>query len=191
MRIVAGAHRGRTLVAPKGQSTRPTADRTRQALFNVLEHAAWSPGLIGVRVLDLFAGSGALGIEALSRGAKHCLLVDNDAGAVAAIHDNIAALRLGAAAAVQRRDATKPTARPPGEAPFDLVFLDPPYAKGLAEPTLAALTGGGWLEEEALVVVERGAGESDLVASDLTLIDTRTWGAARMWFLKPAPAKPA
>src|SRR5882724_11239047 len=95
MRIVAGTHRGRVLVAPKGHSTRPTADRTRQALFNVLEHAAWSPGLEGRRVIDLFAGSGALGLEALSRGASFCRFVDNDEGAREAIKRNVDGLGVG------------------------------------------------------------------------------------------------
>src|SRR5258708_6454103 len=96
MRIVGGMHRGRALVAPKGQLTRPTADRTRQALFNVLEHAAWAPGIVGRRTVDLFAGAGALGLEALSRGAAWCLSVDSDAGARAATLRNLEVLRLGA-----------------------------------------------------------------------------------------------
>ena len=107
MRIVAGAHRGRTLVAPKGHSTRPTADRTRQALFNVLEHAPWGGPVEGLRVIDLFAGSGALGLEALSRGAAFCLLVDNDPVAVEAITENAAALRLEDRCAARRLDATR------------------------------------------------------------------------------------
>lgn len=111
MRIVAGAHRGRSLVAPKGHSTRPTADRARQALFNVLEHASWgapgSPGLTGLRAIDLFAGSGALGLEALSRGAAFCLFADSDAAAAAAIAANIGALCLEDRSAVRRWDATR------------------------------------------------------------------------------------
>jgi 16S rRNA (guanine966-N2)-methyltransferase len=107
MRIVAGAHRGRSLVAPKGHSTRPTADRARQALFNVLEHAPWSPGLAGLQVLDLFAGSGALGLEALSRGAAFCLFADTDPAAAAANAANLAALRLEDRAIVRRWDATR------------------------------------------------------------------------------------
>ena len=164
MRIVAGDHRGRVLVAPKGQSTRPTADRTRQALFNVLEHAAWSPGLEGARTLDLFAGSGALGLEALSRGAGFCLFIDSDPAAAGAVGDNLAALRLADRGAVRRNDATRLAALGAGEAPFDLAFLDPPYARGLAEPALAALLSGAWLAPEALVVVERGESEPVLAA---------------------------
>ena len=188
MRIVAGVHRGRTLVAPKGHSTRPTADRTRQALFNVLEHAVWSPGLEGARVADLFAGSGALGLEALSRGAAFCRFIDTDPAAITAIGDNIATLRLGERAAVGRSDAARLASLEIGAPPFDLVFMDPPYAKGLAKPTLAGLRGGHWLADDALVVVERGAAEPDLDAPGFAVLDTRSWGAARVWFLRPSSA---
>lgn len=183
MRIVAGEHRGRVLVAPKGQSTRPTADRTRQALFNVLGHAAWSPDLDGARVLDLFAGSGALGLEAVSRGAASCLFVDSDPLAAAAVAENIATLRLGHRCAVRRNDATRLSPLGPGEAPFEVVLLDPPYALGLAEPTLAALLHGGWLAPDALVVVERGASEPEMIAPGYAVLDSRAWGVARVSFL--------
>ena len=175
-------------MAPKGQSTRPTADRTRQALFNVLEHAAWSPGPDGARVLDLFAGSGALGLEALSRGAAFCLFVDSDPAAAAAIGDNVATLKLAPRCAVRRNDATRLTARGVGEAPFDLAFLDPPYARGLVEPALAVLLAGGWLTPQALVAVERGASEPAPAAPGYTVHDSRTWGAARISFLGLAAA---
>ncbi len=188
MRIVAGAHRGRTLVAPKGHSTRPTADRTRQALFNVLEHATWSPGLEDARVADLFAGSGALGLEALSRGATFCRFIDTDPEAMSAIGDNIATLRLGDRAEVGQADAARLAPLEAEAPPFDLVFLDPPYAKSLAEPALAGLASGRWLADEALVVVERGAGEPDLEAPGFAVLDTRSWGAARVWFLRPGLA---
>jgi 16S rRNA (guanine966-N2)-methyltransferase len=186
MRIVAGAQRGRTLVAPKGHSTRPTADRTRQALFNVLEHAAWGPGLGGGRVIDLFAGSGALGLEALSRGGAFALLVDDDPAAITAIGDNIRSLGLDGCCAVLRRDAARlPPRALAGQAePFDLAFLDPPYAKGLVEPALAALRQGGWLAPEALVVVEQGAGEAEPAVEGFEVLDGRLWGAARVWFLE-------
>ncbi len=188
MRIVAGAHRGRVLVAPKGQSTRPTADRTRQAVFNVLEHAAWSPGLEGLRVIDLFAGSGALGLEALSRGAAATLFVDSDPGAVGAMAENIAALRLQDRATVRRRDAARPVTRDDAGGPFDLAFLDPPYARGLVEPALAGLITGGWLADGAVAVVERGAAEPAPDAPGYALLDSRSWGAARVWFLKVGAA---
>lgn len=187
MRIVAGAHRGRVLTAPNGRGTRPTADRTRQALFNVLEHARWAPDLAGARVADLFAGSGALGLEALSRGADACLFVDDDPAAVAAIRANVAALGQDTRSVIRRADARK--LGPRGEAaPFDLAFLDPPYALGLCEPALAALLAGTWLAPGALAVAERGAGEPDMVAPGYEIVDSRAWGAARVWFLRAADA---
>jgi len=184
MRIVAGEFRGRTLVAPKGHSTRPTADRTRQAIFNVLDHAAWSPGLEGRRAIDLFAGAGALGLEALSRGAAFCLFVDTDAAARAAIGNNIEALRLEGHARVDGRDATRLGPPPEAGEKFDLAFLDPPYSEGLSEPALAALANGGWLAPGALIVVERGMGEAPLAVPGFQTADCRTWGAARVVFLK-------
>ncbi|MGA0603346.1 16S rRNA (guanine(966)-N(2))-methyltransferase RsmD [Caulobacter sp. KR2-114] len=185
MRIVSGAFRGRPIVAPKGQSTRPTADRTRQALFNVLEHAPWAPPLAGARVIDLFAGSGALGFEALSRGAAFCLFVETDEGARGAIRQNIESLGLFGQTRVHRRDAAALGAKPAGDgAPFDLAFLDPPYAKGLGERALASLREGGWLAPDALLVLERGVGEPDPVTPGFQAVDARDWGAARVHFLK-------
>jgi 16S rRNA (guanine966-N2)-methyltransferase len=181
MRIIAGEHRGRALVAPEGQATRPTSDKTRQALFNVLEHAAWAPRLSGARVLDVFAGSGGLGLEALSRGAESALFIDNDSAAVMAVTRNLATLRLGGAGKVLRLDARRLGANP--APPNDLVFLDPPYARGLCEPALSGLADGGWLAPGALAVVERAAGEPSPLAPGYREIDSRAWGAARVWFL--------
>ncbi|VTO14459.1 Ribosomal RNA small subunit methyltransferase D [Brevundimonas vancanneytii] len=146
MRIVAGQYRGRAIVTPEGQNTRPTSDRARQAIFNVLEHAPWAEGLHEARVIDLYAGSGALGFEALSRGAAFCLFVDTDDGARGAIRENMDAYGLFGRCRVHRRSATDLGPRPgsAGEA-FTLAFLDPPYAKGLGEQTLARLLEGGWL----------------------------------------------
>ena len=161
MRVVGGRLRGRALAAPKSQTIRPTSDRLRESLFNILAHAYGDP--VGdARVLDLFAGTGALGIEAISRGAEFCLFVDDGAEARALIRQNVDALGLGQATRVFRRDATKLGAAHPVE-PFGLVFLDPPYRKGLALPALAALRDGGWLIREALVVVEEAA-DADLAA---------------------------
>ena len=183
MRIVSGLYRGRALVAPKGHSTRPTADRTRQALFNVLEHASWSRGLGGLRVLDLFAGSGALGLEAMSRGAAFCVSIDLDVHAQAAIARNAQSLGAGDGVIVRRADATR-LGPCPERAPFDLAFLDAPYGKGLTEPTLAALGRFGWLAAQAIVVVERGIGEAPLAAPRYEALDSRDWGAARVHFLR-------
>lgn len=184
MRIVGGMHRGRALVAPKGQSTRPTADKNRQAIFNILEHAAWSPGLEGRQAIDIFAGAGGLGLEALSRGAAFCLFVDADANARAAIGANIQSLRLEDCARIDGRDAARLGPAPEAGEKFDLAFLDPPYGQSLGELTLAALASGGWLAPGGLVVVERGVGEPRLDVPPYETLDTRTWGGAQVAFLK-------
>ena len=152
MRVVGGSLRGRTLAAPKSQSIRPTADRLREALFNILIHAYGDP-ITGARVLDLFAGTGALGIEALSRGSAFTLFVDDGAEARALLRENVATLGLGGTSRIFRRDATKLGPAHPVE-PFSLAFLDPPYGKGLAEQALASARAGGWLVPDALIVVE-------------------------------------
>ena len=186
MRIVAGRHRGRTLIAPPGSTTRPTADRVRQALFDVLAHAPWAPDLEGARVIDLFAGSGALGFEALSRGAAICLFVETDDQARGAIRDNAETLGLTGEIRIHRRDATDLGVRPASAgAPFDVAFLDPPYARGLGERALAGLAGlagGGWLAEGALCVWERAADEPDVAIQDFERLDDRRWGPARVEF---------
>ncbi len=185
MRIVAGRLRGRALVAPEGRATRPTGDRARQALFDVLAHADWAPPLEGARVLDLFAGSGALGFEALSRGAAFALFVETDAAARGAIRDNADALGLMGAARVHRRDATDLGPRPGSAgAAFTLAFLDPPYGQGLGERALAGLAGGGWLAPDAVAVFERGRDEPDPDLPGWQRLDARAWGAARVLFLR-------
>jgi 16S rRNA (guanine966-N2)-methyltransferase len=155
MRIVGGRWRGRALTAPKSQAIRPTADRLRESLFNILAHAYGDP-ITGARVLDLFAGTGALGLEALSRDAAFVLFVDDGAEARALLRGNVEALGAGGATRVFRRDATRLGAAHPVE-PFSLVFLDPPYGRGLAEKALASARDGGWLAPGALVVVEEAA----------------------------------
>ena len=155
MRIVGGRLRGRELIGPKTRAIRPTADRLRESLFNILAHAYADP-VTGARVLDLFAGTGALGIEALSRGAAFTLFVDDSAEARAIIRENVAALGLGGTARIFRRDATRLGPVHPLE-PFSLAFLDPPYGQNLAAPALAAARAGGWLSPNALVVVEEAA----------------------------------
>ena len=152
MRVVGGSLRGRALAAPKSQSIRPTADRLRESLFNILIHAYDNP-IAGARVLDLFAGTGALGIEALSRGAAFALFVDDGAEARALLRENVATLGLGGTSRIFRRDATKLGPAHPVE-PFSLAFLDPPYGKGLAAQALASARAGGWLVHDALIVVE-------------------------------------
>src|SRR5262249_18724203 len=152
MRIVGGRLRGRNLASPASRDIRPTADRLRESVFNILMHAYGDP-ISGARVLDLFAGTGALGIEAISRGAAFALFVDNGAEARALLRNNVEALALGGVTKVFRRDATNLGPAHPVE-PFSLVFLDPPYGKGLADKALASLREGGWLTLDALLVVE-------------------------------------
>jgi 16S rRNA (guanine966-N2)-methyltransferase len=152
MRIVGGRLRGRTLRGPKTQDIRPSADRLRESLFNILVHAHADP-VDGARVLDLFAGTGALGLEAISRGAAFALFVEDGAEARALIRDNVETLGLGGVTRIFRRDATRLGPARPVE-PFELVFADPPYGRGLAEQALASARQGGWLVADALVVVE-------------------------------------
>ncbi|WP_309646032.1 16S rRNA (guanine(966)-N(2))-methyltransferase RsmD [Phenylobacterium sp.] len=188
MRIVSGEFRGKALAAPAGDHTRPTSDRARQAVFNILEHAAWSPGLRDLRVIDLFAGSGALGFEALSRGAAFCLFVETDEAARGAIRENVDALSLFGRTRVHRRDATDLGVRPGADGPaFDLAFLDPPYAKGLGEIALAKLAVGGWLAPGALIVFERGSDKAEFSVESFEKLDARDYGAARVHFLRYSP----
>jgi 16S rRNA (guanine966-N2)-methyltransferase len=187
VRIISGRFKGRALQAPAGRGTRPTSDRARQAVFNILEHAPWSQGLRDARVIDLFAGSGALGLEALSRGAAFCLFVETDEAARGAIRENTDAFGVMGQARVHRRDATDLGVRPgsAGEA-FDLAFLDPPYGKGLGETALAKLEEGNWLAPGAVCVLERGSGEADFSVPGFEPLDARDYGAARVHFLKYA-----
>lgn len=189
MRIVAGSLKGRAIVAPEGQGTRPTSDRARQAVFNVLEHAAWAEPLDGMRVMDLYAGSGALGFEAISRGAVFALFVETDEEARGAIRENADAYGVMGRTRVHRRSATDLGLRPrPDGEPFDLAFLDPPYRKGLGELTLRGLLDGDWLKPGALVVFERGSDEPEIDTSGYQRLDARDYGAARVLFLRALPA---
>lgn len=184
MRIVGGLYKGRTITAPKGKTTRPTSDRAREAIFNVLDHAEWAPPLVGARVLDLFAGSGALGLEALSRGAAFCLFVDSELGARTAIHDNIQSLKLFSQTSLHRKDATAMGSRPAAMAePFDLVFLDPPYGSGLAEKALGKLLTGNWIAEDAIAMLEVGIEEKPETPG-WVCANEREYGAAKVMFLE-------
>ena len=175
MRIVAGQFKGRTLAAPEGAHTRPTSDRVREALFNILEHGIADFGVAGQRVLDLFAGTGALGLEALSRGASYCLFVEEGADARGLIRRNVEALGLTGVTKIFRRDATD--LGPAGKhAGFGLVFLDPPYEKGLAERALLSAARGGWLASGAVVAIEESRRAVVTLPPPLTALDQRTWG---------------
>ena len=182
MRIVGGEFRGRALAAPSGRETRPTADRLRQTIFDILAHGHGDV-LKGARVLDLFAGTGALGLEALSRGAAYALFVEEAVAARGAIRANIEALRLTGRSRVFRRDATR--LGPAGTVlPFDLVFADPPYGKGLGERALASALAGGWLGPGALVVLEEAAPVVIAAVPGLDVIDTRRAGETQVVFMR-------
>jgi 16S rRNA (guanine966-N2)-methyltransferase len=182
MRIVGGRLRGRALVAPKSAAIRPTADRLRESLFNILTHAYGDP-VTDARVLDLFAGTGALGLEALSRGAAFALLVDDGAPARALMRDNVATLGLGGTARIFRRDATALGEVHP-LAPFGLVFLDPPYRQGLAQRALASARAGKWLLPEALIVVEEAADAGFTAPEGFVELERRRYDDTELIFLR-------
>lgn len=182
MRIVGGQHRGRTLAAPKSQGIRPTADRLRESLFNILAHAYGDP-VSGARVLDLFAGSGALGLEALSRGAAFVLFVDDGAEARALIRQNVETLGAAGVTRIFRRDATRLGDVHPNE-PFSLVFLDPPYGKGLAEKALVSARDGGWLTQDALIVVEEAKDAAFKAPQGFEEIERRDYDDTEFVFLR-------
>lgn len=181
MRLVAGRFRGRVLAAPEGSTTRPTADRVRESLFNILSHG--EPALRGARVADVFAGSGALGLEALSRGAAHVTFFESAVSALSVIAGNLKKLGCEAEATLVRQDALKP---PKASAPCQFLLLDPPYKTGLATPALQALAAQGWIAPDARIVVEVAAAE-DFVSplKGFSVTDIRKYGAARLAFLTP------
>lgn len=186
MRIVAGRFRGRTLAPPEGAGTRPTSDRVREAIFNILAHGAGGDAVTDAIVLDLFAGTGALGLEALSRGARSCLFVETDADARGAIRLNVEALGQTGTTRIYRRDATD--LGPAGNRErFTLVFADPPYGRGLGERALASAASGGWLAGNAIVVLEERAGTAVAWPPGFDAIETRTWGDTQASFARFAP----
>ena len=182
MRVVGGRLKGRNLASPALRDIRPTADRLRESLFNILTHAYADP-IRDARVLDLFAGTGALGIEAISRGAKFALFVDNGAEARALMRDNVESLGLGGVTKVYRRDATNLGPAHPVE-PFSLVFLDPPYGKGLAERALASLRDGGWLTRGALLVVEEAKAAAFKAPEGYAELERRVYDDTEFTLLK-------
>ena len=185
VRIVGGKFKGHGLHGPKGRVTRPTSDRVREAIFNILAHGVEGFSMEGTRVLDLFAGTGAMGLEALSRGARFCQFVDDAAEARGIIRRNADALGLIGQCKIWRRDATRlgPAAPQPG---FDLVFADPPYDKGLGTKALASLVEGEWLNPGAIVVVEE-AERAELVSpAELTEIDRRIYGETQILIARRA-----
>ena len=185
MRVVGGSWRGRRLDAPEGNAVRPTSDRAREAVFNILEHGKHARGegspIPGARVLDAFAGSGALGIEALSRGAAHATFLDTSPAAVAAVRRNLTALGGLGRATVLRADCLAP---PTASAPCSIVFLDPPYGEVLAAPALIALDRAGWIADGALCVVELSRDEAFDPPEGFAAVDDRRYGRARVVILR-------
>jgi len=183
MRIIGGKHRGRSLSAPEGWSIRPTADRTRESLFNLLEHgrlASNGSRVHGAIVLDAFAGSGAFSLEALSRGAASATALDNDRQAIASIRSNAAMLGEDGSLHVVQADANRP---PPATVPASLAFLDPPYGKDMAVPALEALNNAGWIASDALIAIETGSKDTLEAPPGFTLEDARRYGRAKVWLL--------
>jgi 16S rRNA (guanine966-N2)-methyltransferase len=183
MRITGGRHRGRPIAAPEGPKVRPTSDRARQAVFNILSHGrlarAGSP-IAGARVLDAFCGTGAMGLEALSRGAASATFLESDARVLAAAKRNAEALGESGRATFLQADATRP---PRATAPCDLVFLDPPYGSGLAPVALSALLALGWIARDSVIVVELAAREPFQAPDGFEVVDERRYGAARVVLL--------
>ncbi len=185
MRIVAGSHRGRRLTAPPGRAVRPTADRVRESLFNVLAHNDWGPIDASlprdIHVVDAFAGTGALGLEALSRGAAQVTFLENDDQVLDVLRQNIAACDAANQSVILRCDATRPGR---ARTPAALVFLDPPYRASLATPTLEAMVRGGWFDEGAIIVVELSAKETFEAPAGFEPLDDRQYATTRVVFLR-------
>ena len=175
MRVIAGAHKGRRLHTPKGKETRPTSDRLRESIFNILAHR-WPDHLVGARVADIFAGSGAMGIEALSRGAAEAVFVEKHAAGRDLVSRNLQTLKARVIEGYARK-------LPQVEAAFDLVLMDPPYRRGLGEAALEALQSAGWLRQGTLVVLEAGADEQLEIPSGYKISDRRVQGDSQVLFL--------
>ncbi len=180
MRIIGGRLKGRVLRGPRTDAIRPTSDRLRETLFNILVHS-YDNRAEGARVIDLFAGTGAMGIEALSRGARFTLFVDERAEACAIVRANVEALGLINTSRILRRDARKLGAAPEPET-FNLVFLDPPYGRGFVEPALKSLRDGGWLDKDALAVIEESAGAKINLPEGFVGLETRRFGDTQAIF---------
>jgi 16S rRNA (guanine966-N2)-methyltransferase len=183
MRIVGGKFKGHSIAPPQGSATRPTSDRVRESIFNILAHGIEGLEIEGSRVLDVFAGTGALGLEAVSRGARFCQFVDDSSEARGIIRKNADALGVIGLVKIWRRDATDlgPCSPQPG---FDLVFADPPYGKGMGEKALAALVAGQWLNPGAIVVLEESQKAVVAPVAGVTLIDERDYGDTKVRFYR-------
>ena len=184
MRIVGGRLRGRPLRAPVAEGTRPTSDRLRETLFDVLHHRYDDP-VTGARVIDLFAGTGALGLEALSRGAAHALFVEDGSDARASLRDNVEQLGVAGVCRIFRRDATQ--LGDVAAAPFTLAFLDPPYGQGLGEAALVSLRDGRWLADGALCVLEEATASAVALPRGYARLERRESGGTQLVFLRAEP----
>lgn len=182
VRIVAGKFKGRRLTEPKSDAIRPTSDRARETMFNILQHGC-NVSFEGARILDLFAGTGALGLEALSRGAAFCLFVEDAAEARALIRTNVETFGQMGHTKIYRRNATSLGASE-GLGTFDLALLDPPYDKGLGEAALQALAQGGWLRADAIVVLEERRGNTIATPAEFETLDQRELADTQMLFLQ-------
>ncbi|WP_308911427.1 16S rRNA (guanine(966)-N(2))-methyltransferase RsmD [Pseudokordiimonas caeni] len=178
-RIIAGRFRGRTLEVPEGKDVRPTTDRMRERVFSMLQHSRY-PDMLEARVLDLYAGTGALGLEALSRGAAHATFVEKAPVALGVLARNIRAVKADDMTAVIRGSAT---ALPPASTPCDIIFMDPPYREGLVRPTLDAILKGGWLADKGVIVIEQATDDPMDLPDTLALIDERSQGQQRTLFV--------
>lgn len=181
-RIIAGRFRGRRLSVPKGRDVRPTTDRMRERLFSILSHHRY-PDMEGARVADLFAGTGALGLEALSRGAKHVCFVEMARPSLQAIRENIRSLGAEVETQVLPTSATK---LPSTEAPFDFILMDPPYRKELVFPALNSLQSNEWLKADSIIICELASDESAEFPDGFDMLDDRKQGQQRIVILSPA-----
>ncbi len=185
MRIVSGKLRGRNIATPAGRNTRPTSDQTRESVFNILKHADWAPPLDGAIVADIFAGSGALGLEAISRGAAFCLFAEMEPKARAAIRANIEKMKISDDARLHRYDATKLKIAPGNlRGKFTHIFMDPPYNKGLWKPVLNRIIQQDLLAPNGVIMLEESI-ESEVEPRGFKILEDKSWGAARVLFLKP------
>lgn len=190
MRIVGGTFKGRRLVAPEGRDVRPTSDRVRESVFNILEHSSFSPGITDASVIDVFAGTGALGLEALSRGATTVTFVEHDDRSRGAILKNAGTLGKARAIHVLRLDATKlPPPPRAANCPATLAFLDAPYDQDISGPTLLSLQGRGWIDMDTLCIVETASKSEFEIPRGFEVLDQRKYGAAMISFVKIAVAK--
>ena len=183
MRIVSGHMRGRNIATPSGRNTRPTSDQTRESIFNILAHADWAPPLDGAIVTDIFAGSGALGLEAISRGAEFCLFVETEPKARGAIRENIDKMGLFGKTRLHRHDATKLKIAPGNlRGAFTHIFMDPPYNKGLWKPVLRRLDEHNLIADNGVIILEVSKDE-EVELRGFTVLSDKAWGAARVLFL--------